>query len=736
MKMTTISFDSNGSLTGREATLAIILLLYGLFTTSICRADDDAMTAANRLLEARQWELAIAGYEQIVADTKRPMAERAVAYSRCGQALQGVKKFHESIEKFQAALAIEQASDEVRWQSWIGIGYAHRRMRDNEKAVMWFEKVLASPDAPPGVEYEAGANASTAYQKLGKSDKARELLRRIAQIEGAHPYNRTSAWVSLGQSYAGAKEYEAAREAYLRALAEGDNGKKTASARTKLQELELLAQPDSPVFMLPWVKHVSAADAAVRWVAKGDVSPAKLSLTSGACAIETRRVIEIHPGFFLYESKLTGLSANTQYAYVVEGGDKPAPGSFVTPDDLLESVTFCVMGDTQSQARVHTALAQLIADQKPEFVLHAGDCVERGGDWLQWQTQVFGPGRPYLALAPLYPARGNHDGGSYFPNLFGLNERQYYSVDRGLVHVIAFDSFGPDSSGERLQAQAQWVDQTFAASDAPWKIVIVHDPMVNADLRSPWWGLDHFMPVIEKHRVAVVFSGHHHQYRRFLPLHPPGETNGSGTWHITTGGAGGGLSGKTVSPLMVDTQLVHHFVRVDADADQFNMTVIDIEGNVIDRIALQHDDSGKVFSSTEQPVDRKVAHHMVSFYTALSPYKVLDETSGTYRDGQVVIDLTTLPQGPLNTNDYPADVTLKISAAPGSTWRVKPTTLQLRGITTLMFPASPAAENAGPLIITLTPYHGDRVLTPHTLQVFLESIDAVKEARSTSANVR
>jgi hypothetical protein len=315
------------------------------------------------------------------------------------------------------------------------------------------------------------------------------------------------------------------------------------------------------------------------------------------------------------------------------------------------------------------------------------------------------------------PARGNHDGGPYFPRLFGLVERQYYSLDWGPVHVAVLDAFGPGASGEARKAQAAWLDRNLAASTAPWKVILVHDPMVNEDLINDWWGLDDVMPLVEKHRVAVVFSGHHHRYRRFLPLHPPGSPDAGGTWHITTGGSGGTLSGRLASPLAVRNELVNHFVRVDVDGDRLRMTIIDIRGDVIDEIELRRISDGAIVSDSETPVDRAVAERIVTFFTHLSPYKTPDVLLAGREGDEVVVDFDSLRSGPMDTGDYPETFRVGVEVAEGCEWDVEPRTFAIRGARELRFSARPRTDGAPPLQVTLRPTLDNRALVAHTFDV-------------------
>lgn len=699
----------------------LLLLLPALSVWSVPCVADGPLQRAHTLLNARQYRDARDVSKKVVETSKSNSAEQAAAYVCWGICLQRLKKYETAIERFDQALDCLKIEDTDRIQAEVHKGYCLRHTDKLPGAIEIFRKVVADPATSPRSRSDASLYCASTYLQLGQVENALDQLRYVTRQTDTVPYLRASAWLGIGRALAARGDFDDARKAYEAALKEGETGTKSAAARTELTELELLSRPDTALFVLPWLTRVNRYEATLHWVAKGDVAAARVKVNDPAVSVQVEQRCEIHPGFFLFEAELNGLAPARSYEYEVRSANASEEGSFVTPGPEDKSLTFCVLGDTQSRSQVHTRIARHLAAQRPEFVLHAGDCVERGTRWLQWQTQVFGPGRPYLELAPFYPARGNHDGGAYFPRLFGLLDRQYYSFDRGPVHVAVLDAFGPHSSLEGRKLQAQWLEKDLAGTNAPWKIILVHDPMVNADLMNAWWGLETLMPVIEKHGVAVVFSGHHHRYRRFLPLHPPGQPEAGATWHITTGGSGGTLSGRYVSPLTVRGDLVHHFVRVDANRKQMRMKVINIEGKTIDEFALKQKADGTIASDVEQPVDRAHAEKIITFFTSLSPYKRPGTLVARREAGEIVIDFAKLPCGALDTSEYPAEFRVKISAADGSAGKIVASETAIRGLSELRIAAEPPSDSA-PLRIRFQPCLGERELIPHTFEVVVKAV--------------
>lgn len=707
----------------------VVLLLMLLLWISPASGKDTAANAMQRgsdLMVAAQFDQAASVYESVVKTAKSGSTLQAQAMFRLGLALQRQKRYELALENYTLALKAESLSPadtaEVRKEA----GYCEMASGHFDEAGAWLAQVVTDPQASPITRSVANLYSSTVFLKVDQRDDTKlhrddaiECLMRVTRQSDTDPHYVASAWVSLGNLYALNNQIDQARDAYRAVLKVTETGTKAARARTELVELELRAKPDTALFMPPWVVSVSRDTAVLHWLAKGDAAPATIQFDSPGVKSQIQRVSKIHSGYFLYRATVTGLKGSQLYKYTMTCPDSQIAGEFHTPSSIDDPITFCVLGDTQSRANVHTKIANLIAAQNPRFVLHAGDCVERGGDFLQWYTQLMGPAQPYLKKGPLYPARGNHDGGPYFPQLFNLIPDQHYSVDQGLVHAVFLDAFGPGAKRDSLPAQAKWLDEVFSASTSPWKVIVLHDPMVNGDLRNAWWGLEHFMPVIEKHGVAAVFSGHHHKYRRFLPLHPPGKPQAGATWHITTGGSGGTLSGKTFTPLTVRMELIYHFVRVDANVKTMNMTVIDIDGNTLDTITLSRDSQGRVHSSTEQPVDREEASQIIKLYSHLAATRHDPDLIETvWQDGKLLIDFNRLRQGVMPTEDMPEQFALHIQAVQGSAWNVPAQTFSLRGVRKISITATePAGDNPPPLQLTLTPMLGDRALIPRIFNV-------------------
>jgi len=210
---------------------------------------------------------------------------------------------------------------------------------------------------------------------------------------------------------------------------------------------------------------------------------------------------------------------------------------------------------------------------RPAFVLNTGDLVKNGERREEWDAFL----RTLPPWPPLLAVPGNHDRGSWFYRL-GLAPDRAYAWHVGPVLLVGIDLERGDT--DRVIAR---VDALLSATEAPWKIVLVHRP--------PWSRGNHgsdslgvnarLVPVFDRHGVDVVFGGHDHNYERFCASRGAGDDRrctppGEGTVYVVTGGAATftnplpGISQRVGAALAAADATAdrafsgaHHFVRVD-----------------------------------------------------------------------------------------------------------------------------------------------------------------------------
>jgi hypothetical protein len=227
----------------------------------------------------------------------------------------------------------------------------------------------------------------------------------------------------------------------------------------------------------------------------------------------------------------------------------PAPGALL-PDAPREFILF---GDTQKTMtlefwRPHydderRALIRAVADERPAFVVNAGDVVCHGGNTADWK-RFCGENRLLFERGIAYfPALGNHDlyGGNsaalgnrarVFPH---IGMRRWYSLRYAPVLLVVLDSNFDDLGAAEVRRQDEWLEGTLAEAEKDPAIrhvllVFHHPPYTNAlGIGESREVQEHFVSRLAP-KVGVVFSGHVHNYERF-------EKNG--VQYLVSGGGGG-----------------------------------------------------------------------------------------------------------------------------------------------------------------------------------------------------
>ena len=220
-----------------------------------------------------------------------------------------------------------------------------------------------------------------------------------------------------------------------------------------------------------------------------------------------------------------------------------------TPLDAAESrsdaLKFAVIGDWGRQGRpdqlqVARQMGIACAKVKPSFVISVGDNFYEHGvtslDDDHWQLSFEKVYDAPSLQVPWYVILGNHDyAGNTVPQLeYGKTHPRWIMPDRYYIQTFAIDHktkvdcffidtcpFIEEYKNKPLFAeipaqdakkQLQWLDQSLAASKAPWKLVFGHHPIYSSGLghgNQPEM-IENILPLLQKHQVQAYFAGHDH----------------------------------------------------------------------------------------------------------------------------------------------------------------------------------------------------------------------------------
>jgi tartrate-resistant acid phosphatase type 5 len=286
----------------------------------------------------------------------------------------------------------------------------------------------------------------------------------------------------------------------------------------------------------------------------------------------------------------------------------PSPSATPTPTDTPtatatstpESVRFAVIGDYGLAGQQAADVAALVHSWEPDLIITTGDNNYPDGDPATVDANI---GQyyadyiyPYLGSYPrergdernrFFPTIGNHDintdGGQHYLDYFTLpgNER-YYEFVWEPVHFFAVNSTWNELDGIHAgSVQAQWLQERLAASTSPWRVVYFHTAPYssgfhgsNQALQWPFaaWG------------ASVVFAGHDHLYEHLI-------VDGFPYFTIGASGYPALYAFRQVLP-QSQTRFNQEYgaLRVDATAQEMQVTFITRDGAVIDQVTLVNEE--------------------------------------------------------------------------------------------------------------------------------------------------
>jgi tartrate-resistant acid phosphatase type 5 len=252
---------------------------------------------------------------------------------------------------------------------------------------------------------------------------------------------------------------------------------------------------------------------------------------------------------------------------------QPAP-----PTALLAMGDFGVGGSRQQA--LGTAMRRFEARNPANVLLTLGD-----NDYTRSPTAFHGNWRKSFgwlegAGVAVAGALGNHDveveGGRYQFDLLQM-PGPTYRRKVGTVELFVLNSNSVDD------AQRRWLARALKTSQARWKIAVFHHPAFTCGrYRASPGVLAHWVPLLERHRVRLVLSGHDHNYQRFAPRR--------GVTYVVHGGGSGYFYRFTRCPSWyprrVRRRLEAGFLYLVAHADRLDGYAVNLAGRRTDRFSL------------------------------------------------------------------------------------------------------------------------------------------------------
>ena len=342
--------------------------------------------------------------------------------------------------------------------------------------------------------------------------------------------------------------------------------------------------------------------ASIKWAT---FSPARCALIS-----ETIKKSAVKSNGIFHSLELSELAPGTKYEYFIQiqdsnGTTRSGPYSFRTAQNSVESWSFLVYGDTrgddQEPALItnngeHKLIVEAMARTfpEPEFYINAGDLVDRGERFDNWDN-FFAIEAPLLRKLPFLPIRGNHDvDPQIFNQLFfgssaqsGSDSWYKFEYYNALFVMLETGWNGVNETSvcsEKLDLQIPFLEKALKEAESKkvtWRFVCLHIPPFS----SGNYGcndelINKLVPIFEKYRVNCVFSAHNHMYERSVK---------NEVTYIVTGGGGAPFqvpADLNKNPYSVFTFNGSHFLQLRITPERVLVETFDSGGKIIEQFEI------------------------------------------------------------------------------------------------------------------------------------------------------
>lgn len=331
------------------------------------------------------------------------------------------------------------------------------------------------------------------------------------------------------------------------------------------------AEPPPWTELGPWASPLSPAEVAISWQTE---SPA-LGIVRYGPSADYQKTGELPHSRAMSEPAelshvtLSGLIPGTRYAYRVKLEAEVSPTCyFFTPPEEFRPFTFLVYGDTRTNYNLHVMVAERMAKEAAEFVVHVGDLIESPSQ-AEWRA-FFGSGGPLLGAMSFLCVLGNHERNSRtYYDLFTLPQgggragEEWWALRWGDVLLVGLDSNLTYLKFTGLKEQMDWLKGVLS-QDARYKFVFFHHPLFSSD---PYYRGNESLaklwhPVFLKAGVTAVFCGHCHNYEHLVR---------DGLHYFVTGGGGAPLSPLSDTRSegsVLGIENVLHYLRVSVSEEK------------------------------------------------------------------------------------------------------------------------------------------------------------------------
>jgi hypothetical protein len=307
----------------------------------------------------------------------------------------------------------------------------------------------------------------------------------------------------------------------------------------------------------------------------------------------------------------TDLLPGEKYLYRVGGDSKWSEWlEFQIPSEDAKPFSFIYFGDPQTDiksqwSRVFRRAYNMVPDCA--FMLYGGDIINRAGRDTEWE-EWFEAGSYIYGTVPQVLTPGNHDYDElqldpHWKYQFTQPENgpkevreTCFFIDYKNLKIISIDSATEgeleDENGAALKSQKIWLDSILSINTKEWVVLTTHLPFYspkqsrdNALLRK------NFQPIIEKHGIDLVLTGHDHSYGRGRATDNPNQKL-SVVYVVSVSGPKLYEAGDKTW-MQVKGSNLQLFQQISIDGNQLNYKAITADGELFDQFSLKKNSNGK-----------------------------------------------------------------------------------------------------------------------------------------------
>jgi predicted phosphodiesterase len=317
---------------------------------------------------------------------------------------------------------------------------------------------------------------------------------------------------------------------------------------------------DTPFTRGPYLLRVTGSEAELRWRGR-DRKPLRVTAVAADGA-----PVDVAGGV------LRDLRPDTRYSWTASvDGTAHASGSFTTPPRTLDRpVRFAVLGDYGSGNDNEWAVGRVLAAQRPEFVVSAGDNSYLVAAEVLLDRNIFRPLADLIGSAPLYVCLGDHDnfwpGPGAISKAFDIPQGGRFAVRYGPIQVVIL------GDQANVPGAVAFARRALREPGPTVRFVVCHRPVHHGDP---------ILAVVREGGASALFCGHLHRYERRT-------VDGVAAFTVGTGGQGPGslaytraTPGAAVSLLDIGALMVE--VRTNRTV---GYTFLDKHGSVLDHLVI------------------------------------------------------------------------------------------------------------------------------------------------------